>query len=120
MESVALSCCRSIGAIFQFPPFELSCSDLFTFICHSVRSDRTERLPSMQAPLWWVFESLFGCHHQQLSRVFTIRKRTYQVCVECGREFEYSWELMHSRQSAMADDNSGAMTVARQVHASTI
>ena len=42
LEPVALSRCRSIDAIFQFPPFELSCSDLFAFICHSVpfRSDR--------------------------------------------------------------------------------
>ena len=45
----------------------------------------------MKTSLLWIFESLFGCHHQRLSRVFTIRRRTYQVCVECGREFEYSW-----------------------------
>ncbi len=54
----------------------------------------------MNTSLLWVFESLFGCHHQQLSRVFTIRRRTYQVCVECGREFEYSWERMHSMRSS--------------------
>ena len=47
-------------------------------------------------PLLWILQFVFGCHHSQLSRVFTIKKRTYQVCVECGREFEYSWELMHS------------------------
>ena len=41
--------------------------------------------------LLWIFQFAFGCHHRQLSRVFTIKKRTYQVCVECGREFEYSW-----------------------------
>lgn len=45
-----------------------------------------------------IFESLFGCHHSQLSRVFTIKKRTYRVCCDCGREFEYSWELMHSKR----------------------
>jgi hypothetical protein len=45
----------------------------------------------------WIFESLFGCHHSQLSRVFTIKKRTYRVCFGCGREFEYSWELMHRK-----------------------
>jgi hypothetical protein len=45
-----------------------------------------------------IFESVFGCHHSQLSRVFTIRKRTYRVCFGCGREFEYSWELMHRIQ----------------------
>ena len=33
---------------------------------------------------------LFGCHHQNLSRVFTIQGRTYQVCCDCGAEFKYS------------------------------
>ena len=50
-----------------------------------------------------VYQSAFGCHHSQLSRVFTIKKRTYQICVECGREFEYSWACMHSMQSSVAD-----------------
>jgi hypothetical protein len=39
-----------------------------------------------------------GCHHSRLSTVFTIKHRTYQVCLECGREFGYSWELMHCVQ----------------------
>ncbi len=43
-----------------------------------------------------IFRFAFGCQHSQLSRVFTIKKRTYQVCFECGKEFEYSWEQMHS------------------------
>jgi hypothetical protein len=47
-------------------------------------------------PLRWIFQFGFGCRHGRLSRVFTIGKRTYQVCVECGGEFEYSWERMHS------------------------
>jgi hypothetical protein len=50
-----------------------------------------------------VFESLFGCHHRQLSRVFTIKKRTYRVCVACGREFEYSWELMHRIRPSLVE-----------------
>jgi hypothetical protein len=41
-------------------------------------------------PLPWLFGFAFGCHHRHLSRVFTIKKRTYQVCVKCGGEFEYS------------------------------
>jgi len=61
----------------------------------------------MQTSLLWIFESLFGCHHRQLSRIFTIRRRTYRVCVECGREFEYTWELMQSVRSSVAD-NAGA------------
>ena len=38
--------------------------------------------------LMWMLQFVFGCHHKRLSRVFTIKKRTYQVCVECGQEFE--------------------------------
>ena len=55
----------------------------------------------MQTLLLRAFEILFGCHHQ-LSRVFTIQSRTYQVCLDCGREFGYSWELMRPTQLADA------------------
>ncbi len=37
--------------------------------------------------LLWVFQFVFGCHHGHLSRVFTIKKRTYKVCLDCGEEF---------------------------------
>jgi len=50
--------------------------------------------------LLWVFQFAFGCHHQ-LSGVFTIQKRTYRVCLECGEEVEYSWALMHSLPSSV-------------------
>jgi hypothetical protein len=33
---------------------------------------------------------LFGCHHGNLSRVFTIEGKTYQVCCKCGAKFDYS------------------------------
>ena len=49
-----------------------------------------------------ILQSVFGCRHSHLSRVFTIKRRTYQVCYECGREFEYSWALMRSVQSTDA------------------
>lgn len=39
-------------------------------------------------------EGLFGCHHTNLSRVFTICRRTYRVCCDCGAEFEYSLATM--------------------------
>jgi hypothetical protein len=42
-----------------------------------------------------IFHYLFGCHHSELSRVFTIKHRTYQVCLQCGRELDYSLALMH-------------------------
>jgi hypothetical protein len=38
-------------------------------------------------PLRWMFQFAFFCHHGHLSRVFTIRKRTYKVCLDCGQEF---------------------------------
>jgi hypothetical protein len=37
---------------------------------------------------------LFGCHHSQLSRVFTIDGRTYRVCCDCGAKFAYSLATM--------------------------
>ena len=52
-----------------------------------------------------IFRIAFGCHHRQRSGVFTIKKRTYQVCLNCGREFEYSWTLMHSIRSSAADSS---------------
>ena len=41
-----------------------------------------------------VLEFLFGCHHHGLSRVFTIAGRSYQVCCDCGAEFNYSLDAM--------------------------
>jgi hypothetical protein len=53
--------------------------------------------------LLWIFQFAFACRHSQMSRVFTIQKRTYQVCVACGQEFEYSWVLMHTLRPNVAD-----------------
>jgi RNA polymerase-binding transcription factor DksA len=53
--------------------------------------------------LLWVFQFAFGCHHNKLSSVLTIKKRTYQVCIECGQEFPYSWELMRPVPSTVAN-----------------
>jgi hypothetical protein len=55
---------------------------------------------SLRSVLWFAF----GCHHRQRSGVFTIKQRTYQVCLKCGQEFEYSWALMHSVRSNAADN----------------
>ena len=67
-----------------------------------------------------IFQFAFGCHHGQLSRVFTLKKRTYQVCVECGREFEYSWALMHSMQSSVADNARLPLNTVRPAEVSAI
>ncbi len=39
-----------------------------------------------------VLDFLFGCHHVQLSRVFTLKGET--VCCSCGAKFAYSLETM--------------------------
>jgi len=54
-------------------------------------------------PLLDIFQFSFGCRHRQRSAVFTIKKRTYQVCLKCGQEFGYSWTLMHTTRSSIAD-----------------
>ncbi len=41
---------------------------------------------------------LFGCHHGNLSRVFTIGGRSYRVCCDCGAQFGYSLETMSIQQ----------------------
>jgi uncharacterized membrane protein len=46
---------------------------------------------------------LFGCHHQNLSRVFTIHGRTYRVCCGCGAEFKYSLAKMAVEQRLPRD-----------------
>jgi hypothetical protein len=51
-----------------------------------------------------IFHYLFECHHSDLSRVFTIKHRTYQVCLECGRELDYSLSLMHIAPSQTPRD----------------
>jgi hypothetical protein len=39
-------------------------------------------------PLHGILQFVFGCRHRYLSRVFTIKHRTYRVCFDCAREFE--------------------------------
>jgi len=38
--------------------------------------------------LLWIFRFAFGCRHRHMSRVFTIKHRTYRVCFDCGGEFD--------------------------------
>ena len=50
-----------------------------------------------------LLDCIFGCHHGNLSRVFTIQRRTYRVCCDCGAEFDYSFQRMAiMRQSTQA------------------
>jgi hypothetical protein len=45
-----------------------------------------------------VFKWFLGCRHGQLSRVFTIDRRTYRVCCDCGAQFDYCLENMTMRR----------------------
>ena len=65
--------------------------------------------------LRWLVEALFGCHHGDLSRVFTIEKRTYQVCLECGRELEYSWGRMQTVDQNVPDTSCAPLNSTRHV-----
>jgi hypothetical protein len=47
--------------------------------------------------MYWlsrVYDFIFGCHHRNLSRVFTIEGETYVVCCLCGIKFPYSLDSM--------------------------
>lgn len=44
--------------------------------------------------LMLALDFIFGCHHRHLSRVFTIDRRTYRVCCDCGAKFVYSLTSM--------------------------
>jgi uncharacterized membrane protein len=37
---------------------------------------------------------VFGCHHKNLSRIFTLDGHTYRVCCDCGARFGYSLKTM--------------------------
>ena len=37
---------------------------------------------------------IFGCWHFNTSRPFTISGHTYEVCLDCGKEFPYSLRTM--------------------------
>lgn len=41
-----------------------------------------------------VYDLLLGCPHRHMTRPFTIDKRTYCVCCDCGKEFTYSLQTM--------------------------
>jgi hypothetical protein len=60
-----------------------------------------------------MFERLFECHHHNVSRVFTINHRSYQVCFECGEQVDYSLKLMHALPHGTASREDRATLVAQ-------
>jgi len=59
----------------------------------------------MRALMRFILEFLFGCRHSAMSRVFTIRGRSYQVCCDCGTTREYSLETMSASHSPAIQDH---------------
>ena len=66
-----------------------------------------------------IFAQLFGCNHSQLSRVFTINRRTYRVCCNCGAEFDYSLENMSMKRFRSSGIVSGTTRDELQRHRQT-
>jgi len=64
-----------------------------------------------------VFQSIFGCRHRHLSRVFTIKRRTYRVCFDCGREFDVP-TVPVPRRSGVADSTRPGTSASRRAEAS--
>jgi len=58
----------------------------------------------MRAFIRFILEFLFGCRHGTMSRVFTIRGRSYQVCCDCGFTREYSLETMSATHKSTCHD----------------
>lgn len=48
----------------------------------------------LMARLLALFDFLFGCRHEHLSRVFTLGGETYRVCCDCGARYRYSLATM--------------------------
>lgn len=79
----------------------------------SLGPDRSEQSTSLV--VWFLlgaYDLLFGCHHTHLSRVFTLDRRTYRVCLGCGAKFDYSLDTMAFQKS----ENGGIHEKASVLH----
>jgi hypothetical protein len=72
------------------------------------------------------FDSLFGCSHQRTTFPITARgrrllgaraaaasNRTYVVCLDCGKEFDYDWQSMRVGQPVEAPPPAAAAPLYR-------
>ena len=53
-----------------------------------------ERISCVFRQILRVVRRAFGCWHRHISRPFTLWGRTYEICLDCGKELPYSLELM--------------------------
>jgi hypothetical protein len=70
-------------------------------------------------PLRWMFQFTFCGHHGHFSRVFTIKKRTYKVCLDCGEEFGLP-EPYHKPLPSVADYDRARLKAITHPHVSII
>ena len=56
--------------------------------------ENAQKSVTLMSSIAKMLEFIFGCHHSNLSRVFTLGRHSYRVCCECGARFEYSLDTM--------------------------
>jgi len=63
--------------------------------------------------LEFIFDLFFGCHHDHLTRPFTLQSHSYKICLDCGLEMPYSvesmrllhpWEVGHEQKKAQTTE----------------
>lgn len=55
----------------------------------------------------FIYELVFGCGHDHVTRPFTLQSHSYKVCLDCGRHIPYSLEKMRPlRTREFAKDQS--------------
>lgn len=59
----------------------------------------------------YIARLLFDCHHPNLSRVFTIKRRSYQTCCDCGAEFDYSFATMSAHRVRLVRPSCGSFAL---------
>ena len=70
-----------------------------------------------------LMDVLFGCSHRRTTFPITAKAdprsprvqkaRTYVVCLDCGKEFQYDWHAMQMVSSSSPKAKAAAATVAR-------
>ena len=62
-----------------------------------------------------IFDSIFGCHHRRLSRVFTVGGRTYRVLLQLRSEVQiFARDYVHGAALSISTPR-GARTLGRNM-----